>query len=182
MNTPPLQAHIDHFVLAAADLEQACAQFESATGVRPVFGGAHPGRGTHNALVGFDDSSYLEIIAPDPAQASNSMTAPMMGLAQPKLIHWAVRCAGLADVSARLKVLGWTPTPVRPMHRTPPGGTRLDWELFGLRRPPLTSLLAELGIHAQVLTGDQRMSLTLASSHDEVRYDGVSPAGFTLGD
>jgi hypothetical protein len=125
---------IDHFVLAAPDLDRACAQFEATTGVRPVFGGAHPGRGTHNALVAFDDSSYLEIIAPDPAQPATVMSAPMARLVTPTLLHWAVRCSRLDAVSNRLKELGWTPTAVRRMHRTPPGGARLDWELFGLHQ------------------------------------------------
>jgi hypothetical protein len=129
-----LAGRIDHFVLAAPDLESACAQFEAATGVRPAFGGAHPGRGTHNALVAFDEASYLEIIAPDPAQPVTGMALPMTRLAQPTLLHWAVRCSGLEAVAKRLAELGWTPTELRRMSRTPPGGARLAWELFGLHR------------------------------------------------
>ena len=129
-----MNGHIDHFVLAAPDLARACVQFEADTGVRPVFGGAHPGRGTQNALVAFDASSYLEIIAPDPAQPATSMSAPMARLTQPTLLHWAVRCSGAGTVAVRLMALGWTPTEVRRMSRTPPGGVRLAWELFGLHR------------------------------------------------
>src|SRR5262245_27483703 len=62
------------------------------------------------------------------------MSSPMAKLAQPTLIHWAVRCSGLATVSSRLSELGWTPTPVTRMSRTPPGRARLEWELFGLHR------------------------------------------------
>ncbi len=220
MNTP-LRGHIDHFVLATADLELTCAEFEGATGVRPAFGGAHQGRGTHNALVGFDDSTYLEIIAPDPAQPPSSSSAPMARLTQPKLIHWAVRCAGLENASARLKALGWTPTRAHRMNRTPPGGERLEWELLGLHHHrhgglapffidwldcphpartspcvgplmaaqltspepmPLASLIAELGIDVAVQAGDRRMTLTFASPRGEIRYEGTTPAGFTLGD
>ena len=119
-------------MLAAPHLDRACAQFEAATGVRPAFGGAHPGRGTHNALVAFDGSSYLEIIAPDPAQPATGMSAPMARLTKPTLMHWAVRCSGLAPVAERFSAMGWNPTDVRRMHRTPPGGARLDWELFGV--------------------------------------------------
>ncbi len=136
-------------MLAAPDLDRACADFESATSIRPGFGGAHPGGGTHNALVAFDDTgravggpasvggigaaSYLEIVAPDPAQPPTPMSTPFARLARPTLLHWAVRCSGLDHVAARLRTLGWTPTEVRRMSRTPPNGVRLEWELFGLR-------------------------------------------------
>ncbi len=61
----------------------------------------------------------------------------MARLAQPTLMHWAVRCSGLENVSKRLLELGWSPTEIRRMHRTPPGGARLDWELFGVQKHPL---------------------------------------------
>ena len=136
-------------MLAAPDLDRACADFESATSIRPAFGGAHPGGGTRNALIAFDDtgravpgattgrgigsSSYLEIIAPDPAQPPTAMSAPFAHLARPTLLHWAVRCSGLQNVAERVRSLGWTPTEIRSMSRTPPNGVRLEWELFGLR-------------------------------------------------
>jgi Glyoxalase-like domain len=129
-----LRGDIDHFVLAAPDLARACAEFERATGVTPIAGGAHPGRGTHNALVAFDDSAYLEIIAPDPAQTPTGMSAPMAKLPAPTLMHWAIRSSGLESLAARLREIGWTPTPVNRMSRTPPGGARLEWELFGVHR------------------------------------------------
>jgi hypothetical protein len=134
LTTRQFRGEIDHFVLAAPDLARACTEFERATGVAPIAGGAHPGRGTHNALVAFDDSAYLEIIAPDPAQAATGMSVPMAKLQQPTLMHWAVRSRGLEALAARLREMGWTPTPVNRMSRTPPGGARLDWELFGVIR------------------------------------------------
>ena len=125
--------YVDHFVLAAADLQRACDEYEATTGVRPAFGGAHAGRGTHNALVAFGNGSYLEIIAPDPAQPATSMSAPMARLPKPTLMHWAVRCSGAAALADRLRDLGWAPTEVQRMSRTPPNAAKLEWELFGLR-------------------------------------------------
>lgn len=40
--------HIDHVMLGASNLERAVSNFEKATGVRPVFGGKHPGGETEN--------------------------------------------------------------------------------------------------------------------------------------
>ena len=54
-------------------------------------------------------------------------------LARPTLMHWAVRCNGTAALSQRLRELGWTPTEIQRMSRTPPNAAKLEWELFGLK-------------------------------------------------
>jgi Glyoxalase-like domain len=126
---PAIDNGIDHLVLAAPDLERACSAFESLTGVRPAFGGAHPGRGTHNALVSFDASCYLEIIAPDPAQTATSWH---VGELTP--LHWAVHVNGLASQLTMVRELGWITTRPMRMSRTPPDGPTLQWELCGLHR------------------------------------------------
>ncbi len=60
---------LDHIIWAVPDLEQGAAQFEQFSGVKPMFGGVHPGRGTRNNVVSAGSDAYFEIIAPDPAQA-----------------------------------------------------------------------------------------------------------------
>jgi hypothetical protein len=127
-----IAGQLDHIVLAAPDLNRACDAFEATTGVRPAFGGAHPGLGTHNALVSFDAGSYLEIIAPDPAQSSGGMARSLASLAEPTPLHWAVRVSGLAAAVAELKASGWQSTAIRRTTRTPPNGATLEWELCGL--------------------------------------------------
>ena len=55
---------IDHVILAVTDLEAGMREFEELTGVEPVYGGRHPGRDTHNAIVPLTSGMYVEILAP----------------------------------------------------------------------------------------------------------------------
>lgn len=53
---------IDHIVILVRDLGRASADYAEA-GFTVVPGGVHAGGATHNALVGFGDGVYLELIA-----------------------------------------------------------------------------------------------------------------------
>lgn len=53
---------IDHVVIGVRDLDQAVADY-TTLGFNVVPGGTHTGGLTHNALVGFADGSYFELIA-----------------------------------------------------------------------------------------------------------------------
>lgn len=53
---------LDHVVLVVLDLERAVADWR-ARGFTVTPGGEHAGGLTHNALIGFTDGSYVELIA-----------------------------------------------------------------------------------------------------------------------
>lgn len=53
---------LDHLVIAVSDLPRTIADY-GALGFHVIEGGRHPGRPTHNALVVFEDGTYLELIA-----------------------------------------------------------------------------------------------------------------------
>jgi catechol 2,3-dioxygenase-like lactoylglutathione lyase family enzyme len=52
---------IDHLVIAVRDFEKASDDYRSL-GFTVVAGGRHPGVGTHNTLIAFTDTSYIELI------------------------------------------------------------------------------------------------------------------------
>ncbi|WP_027474876.1 VOC family protein [Curvibacter gracilis] len=53
---------LDHIVIAVQQLDRAIADYR-ALGFQVLIGGRHNGRTSHNALVVFQDGSYLELIA-----------------------------------------------------------------------------------------------------------------------
>jgi hypothetical protein len=55
---------IDHLILGVDDLDRGMSEFARRTGVTPIKGGVHPGKGTQNALVSLGSMQYIEILAP----------------------------------------------------------------------------------------------------------------------
>jgi hypothetical protein len=122
---------LDHLVYVAPDLEAAIDELESRLGVRAVHGGAHPGRGTRNALLALGARSYLEILAPDPQQPApaSSRWLGVDGPGLPRIVSWAVATSDLeahiAEASRRGLVLG----AVTSGSRMRPDGATLRWRL-----------------------------------------------------
>src|SRR5713226_7690857 len=81
---------LDHIILGCNDLDRGIAFVEERTGVRAIFGGVHPGRGTRNALLSLGERRYLEIMAPDPKQFGVHGFTTITELTVPRLIGWAV--------------------------------------------------------------------------------------------
>jgi hypothetical protein len=134
--TPPhnVPAGLDHIVYATPSLAETVAGFADRTGVLPVAGGAHPGHGTRNYLVGLGGSAYLEIIGPDPEQPEPPRPRPfgIDRLEAPTVATWVLRPADLDAAVRGARERGYDPGPVLTMSRTAPDGTRLEWRLAGL--------------------------------------------------
>lgn len=104
----------DHFLLYCNDLKEGIRYIEKLTGVRPVPGGKHVGKGTHNAIISLANSSptddtsttfpddtstqfppiYLELIAKDPEQVEFKNKEPTFSFTKHsslkgKILHWA---------------------------------------------------------------------------------------------
>ncbi|MER6732318.1 VOC family protein [Streptomyces puniciscabiei] len=125
---PPL---LDHLVLVTPDLAATIADFARRTGVTPVPGGAHPGLGTRNHLVGLGGRGYLELLGPDPEQPEPAGPRPfgVDRLTGPRTLTWAISPPDLDAAITTARERGYDPGPVRAMSRRTPDGTVLRWRL-----------------------------------------------------
>lgn len=131
---------IDHLVWAGPDLFAAVAEFETITGIAPVPGGQHLGFGTRNFLVGLGETSYLEIIGPDPQQDAPSRPRPfgIDSLTENRLVAWAIGVEGIEERVAAARAAGWDPGRIVSMSRRRPDGVLLEWQLT-MRRQETTA-------------------------------------------
>src|SRR5262249_47311486 len=126
----------DHILLGVSDLDQGIAWMEERSGVRAVFGGVHPGRGTRNALLSLGPRRYLEIIAPDPAQkvissSVRSRRGQLEGLASPRLVAWAVHTDDVDALVNKARAAGIKMESPHEGGRTRPDGRVLRWRVAG---------------------------------------------------
>jgi len=145
---------VDHLVYACPDLDAAVEEIASATGVRAASGGQHPGLGTHNALLALGERTYLEIIAPDPAQAGAMKPLPfgMDGLTAPALRGWAVAPADLDAAVRDAQAAGYDYGDIAGSRRRTPDGSELSWRMTSTSRSPVAGILPFLidwcgGVH-----------------------------------
>lgn len=97
---------LDHIIAGCKDLDRIVRLLEEQTGVRAVYGGVHPGRGTRNSLLSLGDQSYLELMAPDPNQDRLTAFPALPKLVEPKLIGWVVHTNDIDSVARRLRDAG----------------------------------------------------------------------------
>jgi hypothetical protein len=130
---------VDHFMLAAPNLEAATADFERRTGVRPSEGGRHPGQGSRNVLAALGEGCYLELIGPDLSQdRTNNFGEMLSRLSGPALLKYAVRTNDIDAAHARATSFGLWPLSSSgarasgpfAMSRAVPGGGLLRWRLL----------------------------------------------------
>ncbi len=137
---------LDHLVYATPDLEGSVRHIADLTGVEPVEGGRHVGRGTRNYLLGLGGLRYLEIVGPDRDQPGPTRSMPL-GISDrtgPRLVAWAARADDIDAQVARARQRGYDPGPVEPMSRRTPTGDTVSWQLT-LRHDTVVPFLIDWG-------------------------------------
>ncbi len=133
-----MSPHIDHLVFGCPGLEQGCDEIERLLGVRPVLGGSHTGRGTHNALLSLGMGTYLEVIAPDPGQPEppEPRAFGLDSPGEPRLVTWAARVDSIEATCIAARRCGYDPGPIVSASRALPGDGELKWKLALKRTLP----------------------------------------------
>jgi hypothetical protein len=128
-------SRVDHVILGVNNLQAGVDELERLTGVRAVFGGIHPGRGTQNALMSLGDGHYLEILAPNLGERSGVETDYLRALRSLKPVGWAVHTNDLAALQKSLRSAGVDVGEIRPGARDRPDGTHLAWKTLEYSAP-----------------------------------------------
>ena len=143
---------LDHLVYVVPDLDAGVARFAEATGVQPVYGGAHVGLGTANYLVGLHPAgwadeptplTYLEILGPDPEQEIGANVVRPLEVDRvdaARLQTWAIHPQGFDGVLERAAASGVDVGEVRAMSRRTPEGDLLEWRLTMRAQLPFAGL------------------------------------------
>lgn len=126
-----MTATIDHLVYACPDLDAAIDELTRLTGVRPREGGQHPGLGTRNALLSLGHHTYLEVIAPDPAQPRTGQPLPfgLDHLTAPALRAWAASPGDLDAAVLRARARGFDYGDIVVRNRRTAIGGELTWRM-----------------------------------------------------
>ena len=130
---PEVPSLLDHFIVGCRELERGIDLVEKQTGVRAVFGGVHPGRGTQNALLSLGERRYLEIMAPDPAQNVEPQIAKLRQLQEPCIVGWAAHRDDLERFAAQLRQAQIEFEGPREGSRKRPDGKELHWKTLTLK-------------------------------------------------
>jgi catechol 2,3-dioxygenase-like lactoylglutathione lyase family enzyme len=115
---------IDHLVILVPTLDEAMDTYRQL-GFQVLQGGQHP-YGTHNALVTFQDGSYLELIAfMEPDKPHDHRWYRFLD--RPGLVDFAIGADDLAVELERVRAAGLAYERPRPGARKRPDGAQLEW-------------------------------------------------------
>ncbi|MDX2141477.1 MAG: VOC family protein [Chloroflexota bacterium] len=167
---------LDHIIITVADLDAAIRDYQ-ALGFTVVRGGVHANRATENALIVFEDGTYLELLAktgeaPLPEMVDfSAVFANGMGLA-----GYALRTDDLTAEKARLEAAHIVVGDILPGERLRGDGRVVQWKLAQINDSFAPFLIED------VTPRDWRISTDPAITTHENRAVGIKRVEICVGD
>jgi hypothetical protein len=121
-----LVLELDHVSICGPDLDALRQAFTDA-GMTPDFGGPHGNGVTQMALIGFDDQTYIELIAPAKAGVTEGSDWAKFMSGDAGSCAWAVGTNVLLQDVERLKKAGVAVSEPKRGSRKRPDGMSLEW-------------------------------------------------------
>lgn len=119
--------NIDHVSVCGSNLDAMQQAFASA-GLTTDYGGPHATGGTHMALLGFDDGSYIELIAPQAGVQGDGGGWGRLMADNAGPCAWAVEPKDISEEVARLKSVGMPVEGPTMGSRKKPDGMNIEWD------------------------------------------------------
>jgi hypothetical protein len=118
---------LDHTSVCGSNLDTLRQAFTDV-GMTPDFGGPHGNGITQMALIGFDDGTYLELIAPIKAGVTTGSDWAKFMTEEAATCAWAVTSNVLLQEVDRLKKVGIPVTAPAAGSRKRPDGMSVEWQ------------------------------------------------------
>jgi len=122
----PIVLELDHVTICGPDLD-ALRQSFTDVGMTPDFGGPHGNGVTQMALIGLDDQSYIELIAPIKAGVTEGSDWAKFMSGGAEACAWAVGTNVLLNYADRLKKAGIAVAEPKRGSRKRPDGMSIEW-------------------------------------------------------
>ncbi len=122
---------VDHVTICGPDLTRLQESF-AALGLKSEYGGMHASGGTQMAVIGLEDGSYVELVAPARSGAATDSGWSKLMLGNAGACAWAVGSDDVQKDVGALKSAGLPVDGPFPGGRKKPDGKMLEWQTAAL--------------------------------------------------
>lgn len=148
---------LDHVIVGVHNLQQAMNSYH-ALDFKVIEGGKHSAGTTHNALIVFEDGTYIELLAPTNQFVSSEVKrSDFVNFVNKDegLSGFALGSDNLDTLADDLKSRGMKSYPIEEGMRTRPDGTQLRWRLLRLEDEPSIFFIQDVTDRQRRLSDNQ---------------------------
>jgi catechol 2,3-dioxygenase-like lactoylglutathione lyase family enzyme len=163
-----MHLYLDHVIIAVRDLEQAVRDYREL-GFTVILGGVHNNGATQNALIAFEDGTYIELLALTGTEPlSGEIDFSVLFRGNEGLVGYALRTENIAADVARLKYAGVPVSEVTSGEQLRTDGTLVEWRVMQVEDSFSPFFIQDITLH------ELRVPTDLASTTHANRAVGLA--------